>query len=111
MDISLAGLGTQFLDMEVTQQGLVWCAGWFDATAVGQGYKNLMVLYDQSMAVLSTLQFSIGGATNHLDRITDIMKHYQWDYIYGVGYRDSQASWIVTSFFGIDDTQAILWTG
>lgn len=55
MDISLAGLGTFFKDLEVTQQGLVWAAGWFDATAVGQGYKNLLVLYDQSMTVLSNI--------------------------------------------------------
>ena len=76
MDISLAGLGTFFKDLEVTQQGLVWAAGWFDATAAGQGYKNLLVLYDQSMTVLSNIQFSVSGATNQYDQIFDIMKHY-----------------------------------
>lgn len=85
MDISLGGIGTYYVDMIVTDPGIVYCAGWFDATAAGQGYKNIIVQYDQAMNVLNTWQFSVGGSSALYDQLTKIDKHYLWDYIYGVG--------------------------
>lgn len=45
-DISLAGWGSEFIDLELNADGSLYAAGSYDASAAGNGYLNLVVKYD-----------------------------------------------------------------
>lgn len=53
-DISLGGWGSEFVDLELNDDGTFYAVGSCDASAAGQGYLNLVVKYDQAMNVLMT---------------------------------------------------------
>lgn len=94
---------TIFNGFELTLHGEMWCFGtYFDNTA----NRGFMVKYSPDLEVLDVKSFKRSGlaATDH-DYITDIMKHYREDYIYGVGWGTTGAT-IQAFWFGFDDALA-----